>query len=117
MPRLTLRDSRIPTTFDDALAFIDPTDVDDVPIAHNTELVPLDDDVIGVRLHSTIVVEMHRDGTFVLDSGGWRTTTTKDRINRFTPPSVRVWQHDHEWVVADRYGEREFVDGMTVAAR
>lgn len=120
MPRLILNDPRIPTTFEEAAAFL--AEEDEVPLAHNTDLLVLDTldtpartiDVIGVRLHSTVVVEMHRDGSYVLDSGGWQTVTTRDRMNRFTPPGVRVWQADHEWFVADRYGERPFEDGMTV---
>lgn len=40
---------------------------------------------IAVRLHETDVVIAYVDGSVRLDSGGWRTVTTKDRVNRFLP--------------------------------
>jgi hypothetical protein len=40
---------------------------------------------IAVRLHQTDVVTAYCDGSVVLNSGGWRTVTTKDRIGRYLP--------------------------------
>lgn len=57
-------------------------------LANNTYLVRVNDDTLAVRLHDTNVVTVYRDGTFMLDSGGWRTVTTKDRINGYSPASV-----------------------------
>jgi hypothetical protein len=41
------------------------------------------DDEIAVRLHNTDVVTFRRDGAITLNTGGWFTVTTKERINRF----------------------------------
>jgi hypothetical protein len=62
----------------------------------------------AVRLHSTDVVTIHPDGTYTLRTGGWKTVTTKDRINRYSP--VRISQVKFEWFVN---GE-DFYSGMIV---
>jgi hypothetical protein len=65
---------------------------DSRPIANNTRLEKLWSGNFGIRLHSTIVVEIGQseDGSsiYTLYAGGWYTVTTKDRINRFSPASV-----------------------------
>jgi hypothetical protein len=40
---------------------------------------------VAIRLHSTDVVTISPDNVVTLDTGGWRTVTTKERINRFAP--------------------------------
>jgi hypothetical protein len=60
-------------------------------IANNTYLERRQDGVIAVRLHNTDVVTLYSDGRVVLNSGGWRTSTTAQRINSYSP--VGVFQH------------------------
>jgi hypothetical protein len=36
-----------------------------------------------IRLHDTDIIRFNRRGTVTLNSGGWQTVTTKDRINGF----------------------------------
>lgn len=76
-------------------------------VGNNTYLVRGENEV-GVRLHSTIVVTIHADGTYTLNSGGWRTVTTKARMNEFCP--VRVSQKNYDWFV----GGEPFYDGIRV---
>lgn len=59
-----------------------------------------------------------RDGaTYRLDSHGYRTMTTKERINRHLPRGWKVIQRDFEWFLTTPDGERrEFADGMTITA-
>lgn len=56
-----------------------------VKLANNTYLTWSDDagDPIefGIRLHNTEVVTFHHNGDIDLDSGGWDTVTTKQRMN------------------------------------
>ena len=88
-------------------------------IANNTWLERLDDELIGVRLHSTYIVKFRANGDVIIDSGGWRTVTTKERINRYafadTPDGV--YQEDFDWFV--RMGDEvlPFRDGMTRQTR
>jgi len=82
---------------------------------------------IAVRLHQTDVVVYRSDGSTKLDSGGWRTVTTKDRINRFGPKGVRVWSDKGEWYVYRTgnthgcYGvprkRTPFADGVVIGPR
>lgn len=57
------------------------------PLENNTRLFRRGDD-FAIRLHSTDVVTIHRDGTYTLNSGGWQTVTTKARINAYSPACV-----------------------------
>jgi hypothetical protein len=79
----------------------------------------------AVRLHDTDVVTLHPDGSYTLDSGGWRTVTTKDRINRYAPVRLysdkRVWWLRPRWVAPDSPHSDasnsvsvRFEDGMSV---
>jgi hypothetical protein len=79
-------------------------------VGNNTYLVRISPETIGVRLHNTIVVKIHKDGTYTLNSGGWRTVTTKDRINSYCP--VRVSQNKYDWYVGDE--NVPFYDGIVV---
>jgi hypothetical protein len=82
-------------------------------LKNNTYLTRIDSETIGVQLHNTIVVTIHSDGTYTLNSGGWQTVTTKQRINEYCP--VRVSQRKHQWYVGDE--EMPFKDGMRVTVK
>lgn len=69
---------------------------------------------VGIRLHRTDVVRFFQDGSIVLNSGGWNTVTTKDRMNRYSPFRIQsvkglwsVW-HDGRFLGL-------FKDGMRIA--
>ena len=70
---------------------------DSKKLENNTYLERINPDCYGVRLHSTYVVRVYRDGRYVIDSGGWLTVTTKDRINKYSP--CRVHQSKHVWYI------------------
>jgi hypothetical protein len=55
---------------------------------------------IAVRLHATDVVLYHKDGTITLNSGGWRTPTTKARINAYIP-GRGLHQKNSLWYFSD----------------
>lgn len=65
---------------------------------------------IGIRYQNTTVVRAHQDGTFTLNTGGWRTSTTKARINDFSP--ARVYQKKGVWYL--RYALAEGDSGTSV---
>lgn len=69
-------------------------------------------DAFAICLHQTDVVTIRSDGTYVLRNGGWQTTTTKRRINQYSP--ARIYQKDFVWYVATAEGEVEFTEGMEV---
>ena len=60
-----------------------------------------------VRLYSTDIVDVDtRDNTITLNTGGWNTVTTKERMNAvlsaFNSP-YRVYQRDFQWYVQLHY--------------
>jgi len=69
-------------------------------VANNTWLERRDDGSIGVRLHDTDVVTYHPDESITLNTGGWFTVTTKDRMNTFSPFGISSVKG--EWQVALR---------------
>jgi hypothetical protein len=66
-------------------------------LQNNTYLHARSNGDYAVRLHSTDVVTIHADGTYSLNTGGWETVTTKDRINNYGP--ARVYSHRGTWAV------------------
>lgn len=69
----------------------------------------------GSRIHfyhqTPVVVEF--DGHYKLNSGGYQTSTTKERINRHIPSGYYVRQRDFVWYLETPEGEVEFEDSMT----
>jgi hypothetical protein len=82
-------------------------------VGNNTYAEILSDGSVGIMLHSTYVVKIHEDGTYTLNSGGWQTLTTKDRINQYSPRYV--FQKNYEWFVKINDKPYPFIDGMVVS--
>jgi hypothetical protein len=79
-------------------------------VGNNTYAEILPDSSVGIMLHGTYVVKIHSDNSATLNTGGWYTSTTKDRINQYSP--VRVYQRKGEWYLEN--GD-EYTDGVVVA--
>jgi hypothetical protein len=77
-------------------------------LSNNTYLLK-DGEQYCVRLHNTIVVRIFPDNTYVLNSGGWQTRTTKERINNFSP--ANIYQRNKIWFFSN--GE-EFFDNVII---
>jgi len=65
---------------------------------------------IRVTYHSTDVVTVHANGNITLDTGGWRTVTTKTRMNQAANQfglGYQVYQTGGVWrvMVGDNQGE------------
>lgn len=74
-------------------------------VANNTLRIETDRGY-KIRLHQTDVFEAiaHRGGTvYRLNSGGWQTKTTKDRINAYLGdgPGAYIYQKNYEWYIQD----------------
>ena len=83
------------------------------PLENNTRLFRLPNSHMAIRLHETDVVTISPDNVYTLNTGGWRTVTTKDRINRYSP--AQVWQRNKIWYIADGPDELFFEEGMQVS--
>jgi hypothetical protein len=76
-----------------------------------------DDDMLIVTLHNTNVFILDKKNDFIaLSSGGWRTVTTKQRINQASEDyfcGFRVYQKNFVWYVSLKNGDTvPFKDGM-----
>lgn len=89
-------------------------------VANNTRLIRIyGGDAIAIRLWATDVVTYYRDGRIILNSGGYKTVTTKRRMNDWTPPSIMLYQENWDWyVVTHREYDIRFpyFDEMDVSA-
>lgn len=94
------------------------------PISHNTDIVRRDDGAIQVKYHGSPVVtylpagEAQGGPVTLLDSCGWRTPTTKERINAFCPAGFHVWQERSVWHLSKGSWQDNaswtFADGITI---
>ena len=75
-------------------------------IDNNTLSLEYCSGIKAIRLHNTDVITFV-DNTIVLNSGGWRTATTKDRINKYSP--IRINQDRGKWYANSLL----FFDGIT----
>lgn len=65
------------------------------------------------RLHQTDIVRVTPQGKTILNSGGLRTSTTKDRMN--SAAGVRLWANKGSWYVGNPDGGAvAYYDGITL---
>lgn len=89
-------------------------------IARNTRLVYFADELVGLKLHDTLIAMYRPDGVTIdlrgpgaPNSEGWFTNVTLDRISTFTPARV---QRDGgiTWLLDPANGPQPFVHGAHV---
>lgn len=68
-------------------------------LANNTYLIRVDEKTIAVRLHKTNIVTLTKSGKIILNSGKWRTNTTRDRMGLVLPNGYGISQQKGEWFV------------------
>jgi hypothetical protein len=81
---------------------------DSKKLCNNTLLHRIDQDTLAVKLWSTNVITFYRNGNVMLNSGGWETVTTRDRMNSFSGLHVSFSQKGHSVNGCYRYQ-----DGIT----
>lgn len=88
------------------------------PIANNTRIIKVDDKTYAVRLHETNVVTFHKNGKITLDSGGWRTHTTKERMNdAISEHNFNIIQDKGLWYIGTGWNDPNKVlyeDGIVI---
>lgn len=79
-------------------------------LGHNTYGVRVDEFTIGIVLHQTQIVTWRHlprgEQSVTLDSGGWLTPPTKDRMCRFLPPQIGLWSDHGYWWMATTVDSR-----------
>lgn len=92
-------------------------------VANNT-VKYIDNTGEHIRLHNTDILSFIK-GKIVLNSGGWRTMTTKERMSQFLPNGWYVQQEKSVWYLVlrkwnDDYSKLQksgrwiFQDGITI---
>lgn len=66
----------------------------------------------GVTYHSTEVVSYLPNGGVRLNTGGWFTNTTKQRMNQYNQRGVYIFQRKGEWFASFEGKEYPYKDGM-----
>lgn len=84
-------------------------------IAHNTYLLNTNG-VITIRLHNTDVLTIAKD-KLVLNSGGYRTHTTKGRLNDLLPPGYSLCAENGLWYLATPSEIYTYADGITITSK
>jgi hypothetical protein len=92
--------------YEDQTGIIDTKIVD-----NNTVKITTKNEVI-YRLYNTNVVIIKHDGTLILNSGGFRSQTTKSRISKYS--GYNVYQKKGIWCVKIFENDFEFYDGMEI---
>lgn len=77
-------------------------------IANNTLKIEYKDGTTAIRFHDTDIITTIKNGTQILNSGGFRTKTTKERLNDHIRPYVS--QSNYRWYV----GGVLFFDGIKI---
>jgi hypothetical protein len=81
-------------------------------IGNNTFEYSRNDGTRAIRLHNTDILTFSPDGTCTFNTGGWKTVTTKARMNDIGP--VRIWTEKRVWYASNGNGETVvYQDGMT----
>jgi hypothetical protein len=80
-------------------------------LANNTYAERRQSGAIAIRLHQTDIVTFNQDGSIVANTGGWKTSTTKARLNDYLP--CRIWQQRGQWFFTHNGKQLEFADGLT----
>jgi hypothetical protein len=80
-------------------------------ISNNTYLVIREDGGLGIRLHDTEVI-IHYPDRIVLNTGGWQTVTTKNRMNGFSP--ALVYSDAGVWMISWHGKEYAYAENITL---
>lgn len=91
---------------------------DSKKLENNTYLVRTGDDDISIRLHATNIITFRPDGRTVIDSAGWWTVTTKDRLNKYLSHNLSVYSDKGIWTLyRDGTPVSVYRDGITIGPR
>jgi hypothetical protein len=66
-----------------------------------------------IRLYATDILQV-KGNKIILSSGGYKTNTTKTRINQFLPVGIRIYQKNREWFIDNGAYHFKFFDGIKI---
>lgn len=84
------------------------------PISNNTYVRRKENNNIAIKLHQTDIIVITPRDSIILNTGGWMTVTTKERMNTFTRRGISVWQENKIWYLVVDQEQYNFADGITI---
>lgn len=81
-------------------------------IARSTLELNFKDGTRIIRYHDTDIITFTPEGNTILNSGGFRTSTTKSRMNEYA--KIYIWADKGNWYFLTNGEEHLFYDGITV---
>ncbi len=86
-------------------------------IGKTSTVIGKENDFEYVQYHATKVVKWNNE-IVILNSGGWHTSTTKNRMNQTSNVfnlDFQVYQKDYLWFVSWQGKELDFFDGIQLS--
>ena len=83
-------------------------------IGNNTVLRRLSNGDIAIRYHYTDIITINIMDNIKVNTGGWDTSTTIQRLNKLLPDNVHLYKKKGELFIKGSNGTFEFMDGMIV---
>jgi hypothetical protein len=84
------------------------------PIVHNTWLIlDTNSNDVAVHLHQTDIITFKPDGAIILDTGGWESKLTKDRMNEYLDHH-RVGSERGVWTISSGGIDYFFENDMVI---
>lgn len=82
-------------------------------VKNNTRLTEYMDGTRVLRLHATDIIKW-QGNKVILNSGGFQTHTTKQRLNQYLPGNIRVYQKDYNWYIEKDGKTSDFSDNIEI---
>jgi hypothetical protein len=83
-------------------------------LENNTFEITYPSQVKAIRYHHTDVITFQPNGDIILNSDGWLTPTTKERMNNHLPAQWHINQINKVWYLANNSHSYTFQDGITI---
>lgn len=71
-------------------------------------------ELVSIRLHDTDIVTFLPGNKIRLNNGGWKTPTTKKRIQEWLPEGYNLYQKNWEWLIDTPTGTIKYKNGMEI---
>lgn len=84
-------------------------------IRYKTYAMRLTHNLVGIRHHNTTIITIDYHGGTTLDCNGWRSRSTKTRLNKWLPKGYNIYQENHVWYLYTPNGEKyTYQDGLYI---
>lgn len=84
-------------------------------IGYETIIHRLGDFEIGIKYHNTDIIKIDLTNIVTLNTGGWETRTTKDRLNQFLDcRGLYIYQKRNVWYIVNNGEHIEYKDHMKI---